>query len=43
MSERQQKIMLTIQDWVVRHGYPPTTREIADAVRASPSTVMRRL
>ncbi|HEX6686009.1 MAG TPA: transcriptional repressor LexA [Candidatus Limnocylindrales bacterium] len=44
MSERQQKILLTIQDWVVRHGYPPTTREIADAVGlASTSTVSRHL
>jgi repressor LexA len=44
MSARQQKILLTIQDWVVRHGYPPTAREIADAVGlASASTVNHHL
>lgn len=44
ITARQQKILLTIQDWVVRHGYPPTAREIADAVGlASPSTVNRHL
>src|SRR5688572_23805687 len=44
MSARQQKILLTIQDWVVRHGYPPTSREIADAVGlASTSSVSHHL
>jgi repressor LexA len=43
MSARQQKILLTIQDWVVRHGYPPTTREIAEDVGSAPSTVARDL
>lgn len=44
MSPRQQKILLTIQRWVVRHGYPPTTREIADEVGlASPSSVNHHL
>lgn len=28
----QQRILVAIRDWVVRHGYPPSTREIGDAV-----------
>jgi repressor LexA len=41
---RQQRILLTIQDWVVRHGYSPSTREIGDAVGLrSSSTVSKHL
>jgi repressor LexA len=29
---RQQRILVAIRDWVVRYGYPPSTREIGDAV-----------
>lgn len=41
---RQQQILATIRDWVVRHGYSPSTREIGDAVGLkSPSTVSKHL
>jgi repressor LexA len=41
---RQQHILATIRDWVVRHGYSPSTREIGDAVGLkSPSTVSKHL
>lgn len=29
---RQQRILVTIRDWVLRHGYSPSTRQIGDAV-----------
>jgi repressor LexA len=32
LPPRQQRILVAIQDWVVRYGYPPSTREIGDAV-----------
>lgn len=32
LPERQQRILVTIRDWVVRHGYSPSTREIGEAV-----------
>jgi repressor LexA len=32
LSVRQRRILATIQEWVVRHGYPPTNRELGDAV-----------
>jgi repressor LexA len=32
LPARQQRILLTIRDWVIRHGYPPSSREIGDAV-----------
>ncbi|TCO50675.1 transcriptional repressor LexA [Actinocrispum wychmicini] len=41
---RQQQILATIRDWVVRHGYPPSTREIGDAVGLrSSSSVSKHL
>lgn len=41
---RQQRILATIRDWVVEHGYAPSTREIGEAVGLrSPSTVSRHL
>jgi repressor LexA len=41
---RQQRILATIQDWVVRHGYSPSTRQIGDAVGLrSASSVSRHL
>ncbi|MBB5916346.1 repressor LexA [Nocardia transvalensis] len=44
LPPRQQRILATIRDWVVRHGYPPSTREIGDAVGLrSASTVSRHL
>ncbi|MGW4326468.1 transcriptional repressor LexA [Nocardia sp. NPDC004573] len=32
LPPRQQRILATIREWVLRHGYPPNTREIGDAV-----------
>ncbi|OLT18161.1 repressor LexA [Pseudonocardia sp. CNS-139] len=32
LPPRQQQILVAIRDWVVRYGYPPSTREIGDAV-----------
>jgi repressor LexA len=44
LPERQQRILVAIRDWVVRHGYAPSTREIGDAVGLrSASTVSRHL
>ncbi|WP_019926452.1 transcriptional repressor LexA [Nocardia sp. BMG111209] len=44
LPPRQQRILGVIRDWVVRHGYPPSTRELADAVGLrSPSTVSKHL
>ena len=41
---RQQRILAAIRDWVVRYGYPPSTREIGDAVGLrSPSSVSRHV
>ncbi|PWW63094.1 transcriptional repressor LexA [Actinokineospora spheciospongiae] len=41
---RQQQILATIQDWAVRHGHSPSTREIGDAVGLrSSSSVSRHL
>lgn len=44
LPERQQKILVAIRDWVVEHGYSPSTREIGDAVGLrSSSSVSRHL
>jgi len=44
LPPRQQRILATIRDWVVRHGYSPSTREIGDAVGLrSSSTVAKHL
>jgi repressor LexA len=32
LPPRQQRILVAIRDWVVRYGYPPSTREIGDVV-----------
>jgi repressor LexA len=40
---RQQQILATIRDWVVRDGYSPSTREIGESVGLSPSTVSKHL
>lgn len=41
---RQQQILATIQDWVMRHGYSPNTRQIGDAVGLrSSSSVSKHL
>ncbi|SDD50230.1 transcriptional repressor LexA [Actinokineospora iranica] len=44
LPQRQQRILATIRDWVVRHGYPPSTREIGAAVGLrSSSSVSKHL
>ena len=44
LPARQQRIMVTIRDWVIRHGYSPSTREIGDAVGLrSSSSVSKHL
>ncbi|MFD0921863.1 transcriptional repressor LexA [Saccharopolyspora rosea] len=41
---RQQRILAVIRDWVVEHGYSPSTRQIADAVGLrSASSVSKHL
>ncbi|MEV0453801.1 transcriptional repressor LexA [Catellatospora methionotrophica] len=41
---RQQQILRVIREWVDRHGYPPTVREIAAKIGvSSPSTVAHHL
>jgi repressor LexA len=44
ITVRQQQILTVIRDWVQRHGYPPTMREIGAAVGLrSPSSVAHHL
>lgn len=44
LPERQQKILVAIRDWVVDHGYSPSTREIGEAVGLqSTSSVSKHL
>ncbi|MEV4350638.1 transcriptional repressor LexA [Actinoplanes sp. NPDC049596] len=44
LSKRQQQIYSMIRDWIDRHGYPPTIREIGAAVGLeSPSSVAHQL
>ncbi|MEV4366803.1 transcriptional repressor LexA [Nonomuraea sp. NPDC049637] len=44
LPQRQQRILAAIRDWVVRHRYPPSTRELAQAVGLrSPSSVSKHL
>ena len=44
LPPRQQRILVVIRDWVVRHGYAPSTRQIGDAVGLrSSSSVSRHL
>ncbi|MEU4243230.1 transcriptional repressor LexA [Actinoplanes sp. NPDC026619] len=44
LTTRQRQILAMIREWVDRHGYPPTMREIAAAVGlASPSSVAHQL
>ncbi|WP_433381837.1 transcriptional repressor LexA [Actinoplanes sp. CA-142083] len=43
LSERQRQILAVIQKSAVRHGYSPSTREIADAVGLAASSVSRHL
>lgn len=44
LSTRQRRILSMIRDWVEEYGYPPTVREIGDAVGlVSPSSVAYQL
>ncbi|MFD7659853.1 transcriptional repressor LexA [Actinosynnema sp. NPDC059797] len=44
LPPRQQRILAVIRDWVVRHGYPPSTRELGEAVGLrSSSSVSKHL
>ncbi|GGV36598.1 LexA repressor [Actinomadura cremea] len=44
LPARQQRILVAIRDWVVRYGYPPSTRQIGDIVGLrSTSSVSRHL
>ncbi|MFI6826580.1 transcriptional repressor LexA [Kribbella sp. NPDC050241] len=44
LPERQQRILVVIRDWVIRHGYSPSTRQIGDAVGLrSTSSVSKHL
>lgn len=44
LPARQQRILATIQDWVVRHGYPPSSRELGRVVGLrSSSSVSKHL
>ncbi|MFC4603797.1 transcriptional repressor LexA [Rhodococcus kronopolitis] len=44
LPPRQQQILATIRDWVVAHGYPPSTRQLGDAVGLrSSSSVSKHL
>jgi repressor LexA len=44
LPPRQQRIMVTIRDWVVDHGYSPSTRQIGAAVGLrSSSSVSKHL
>jgi repressor LexA len=41
---RQQRILAAIRDWVLEHGYAPSTRELGDAVGLrSPSSVSKHV
>lgn len=44
LSTRQRRILEFIRDWIERHGYPPSVREIGEAVGlVSPSSVAYQL
>ncbi|MEU4580089.1 MULTISPECIES: transcriptional repressor LexA [Nonomuraea] len=42
LPPRQQRILATIRDWVVRHGYPPSTRELGRAVGLRSSSAVSK-
>lgn len=44
LTKRQEEILLIIKEYVVKHGYPPTVREIASLVGVnSPATIHAHL
>ena len=40
LTKRQQEILKVVQDHVAQHGYPPTVREIGDAVGLTSSSTV---
>jgi repressor LexA len=42
LPPRQQHILVAIRDWVVRHGYSPSTRQIGDAVGLRSSSAVSK-
>ena len=40
LTKRQQEILRVVQDHIARHGYPPTVREIGDAVGLTSSSTV---
>ncbi|GGK96124.1 LexA repressor [Sphaerisporangium melleum] len=42
LPHRQQRILAAIRDWVVRYGYPPSTRQLGDAVGLRSSSAVSR-
>jgi repressor LexA len=42
LPERQQRILVTIRDWVNRHGYSPSSREIGEAVGLRSSSAVSK-
>ncbi|MDX6279658.1 MAG: repressor LexA, partial [Kribbellaceae bacterium] len=42
LPDRQQKILVAIRDWVVKHGYSPSTRQIGEAVGLRSSSTVSR-
>jgi repressor LexA len=42
LPPRQQRILVAIRDWVVRHGYSPSTRQIGDAVGLRSSSAVSK-
>jgi len=42
LPPRQQRILVVIRDWVVRHGYSPSTRQIGDAVGLRSSSAVSK-
>lgn len=44
LTKRQEDTLLFIKEYIVSHGYPPTVREIANAINvSSPATVQAHL
>jgi repressor LexA len=44
LPERQQRMLVVIRDWVTRYGYPPSSRQLGDAVGLrSSSSVSKHL
>jgi len=42
LPPRQQRILVAIRDWVVKHGYSPSTRQIGEAVDLRSSSAVSK-